>query len=110
MQVAQGQDFIKVVPLCKLHLAAASCSYTCAQDDLDVVQLALVVFFLTLTTTNTPLALTVVNGHCPLQLALVVFFLGALADLLICTQTNMHILQLALCGGGGCGCIVMWWC
>ena len=34
-----------------------------------------------------------------LQLALVVFFLGALAHLL------MRILQLALCGGGACGCI-----
>ena len=45
------------------------------------------------------------GGHHPLQFALVVFFLGALAHLLMCTQTNMHILQLALCGGGGCGCI-----
>ena len=38
------------------------------------------------------------------QLALVVFFLGALAHLLMCTQTNRHTLQLALCGG-----IFMWW-
>ena len=38
----------------------------------------------------------------PLQLTLVVFFLRALAHLL------MHILQLALCSGGGaCGCIFM---
>ena len=35
-----------VVPLCKLHLVAASRSYTCTQDGLDTVQLALVVFFL----------------------------------------------------------------
>ena len=33
-------------------------------------------------------------------------FLGALAHLLMCTQMNRHILQLALCGGG---CIFMWW-
>ena len=41
-------------------------------------------------------------------LVLVVFFLGALAHLLMYTQTSMHILQLALCGGCGCGCIFMW--
>ena len=28
-------------------------------------------------------------------------FLGALAHLLMCAQTNRHTLQLALCGGGG---------
>ena len=38
---------------------------------------------------------------------LVVLFLGALAHLLMCAQTNRHTLQLALCGGGGCDC--MWW-
>ena len=38
--------------------------------------------------------------HHPLQLALVVFFIGALAHLLMCAQTNRHTLQLALCGGG----------
>ena len=27
----------------------------------------------------------------------------------MCTQTNRHTLQLALCGGGGCGGIFMWW-
>ena len=68
-----------MVLLCKLRLVAASRSYMCAQDGLDTV-----------------------------QLSLVVFFLGALAHLLIlmCTQMNRHILQLALCGGG---CIFMWW-
>ena len=91
-----------VVPLCKLHLVAASRSYTCTQDGLDTVQLALVVFFLPPTSENTPLALMV------LQLALVVFFIGALAHLLMCAQTNRHTLQLALCGGG-CGGIFMWW-
>ena len=29
-------------------------------------------------------------------------FLGALAHLLMCAQTNRYTLQLALCGGGGC--------
>ena len=46
------------------------------------------------------------------QLSLVVFFLGALAHLLMCTQMNRHILQLALCGGGCtflCGGGYMWW-
>ena len=37
-----------------------------------------------------------------------VFFIGALAHLLIYAQTNRHTLQLALCGGG-CGGIFMWW-
>ena len=46
-----------------------------------------------------------VHGHRALQLALVVFFLGALVHLLMCTQTNMQKLQLALCGGGG---VVLW--
>ena len=95
-----------VVPLCKLHLVAASRSYTCTQDGLDTVQLALVVFLLPPTSENTSLA---VNGcHHLLQLALVVFFIGALAHLLMCAQTNRHALQLALCGGG-CGGIFMWW-
>ena len=40
---------------------------------------------------------------------LVVFFFGALAHLLMYTQTNMHILQLALCGDCGCSCVFMWW-
>ena len=46
------------------------------------------------------------DGLDTMQLALVVFFLGALAHLLMCTQMNRHILQLVLCGGG---CILMWW-
>ena len=67
--------------LCKLHLVSASHFYTCAQDGLDTV-----------------------------QLALVVFFLGALAHLLMCAQMNRYTLQLALCGGScGCGGIFMWW-
>ena len=58
------------------------------------------------------------GGHHLLQLALVVFFLEALVHLLICIQTNRHILQLA-CGGSGYGCLFavvvivcggcMWW-
>ena len=103
----KGKICIKVLPLYKLHLVAASRSYTRAQDGLDTVQLALVVFFLPSTSANTPLALMVVITCCNLHC--VVFFLGALAHLLMCTQTNMHKLQLALCGGGGgCGCIFMW--
>ena len=49
------------------------------------------------------------GGHHLLQLALVVFSIGALAHLLMCAQTNRHTLQLALCGGGSCGGIFMWW-
>ena len=50
------------------------------------------------------------DGFDTVQLALVVFFLRALAHLLMCTQTNRHTLQLALCGGGhGGGCIFIWW-
>ena len=43
-----------VVPLCK----------TCAQDSLDTVQLALVVFFPPSTSANTTLALMVVIANC----------------------------------------------
>ena len=49
------------------------------------------------------------HGHHPQQLALVVFFLGALAHLPKCAQANRHTLQLALYGGGSCGGIYMWW-
>ena len=52
------------------------------------------------------------DGVDTVQHALVVFFLGALAHLLMCTQMNRHILQLALCGGGRiflCGGGYMWW-
>ena len=42
-----------------------------------------------------------INSACLINsIALVVFFLGALAHLLKCAQTNRHTLQLALCGGG----------
>ena len=40
---------------------------TQTQDGLDTVQLALVVFFLSLTSANTPLALTVVIVRCNLR-------------------------------------------
>ena len=58
---------MQILSLCKLHLVAASSSYTCAQDGLDTVQLALVVFFLPSTSTNTPLALMLVIVHCNLR-------------------------------------------
>ena len=90
---------IKVVPLCKLHLVAASCSYTCAHDGVDTVQLALVVFsfhqlakILHLQSWSSSPAATCAGGVFP----------GALAHLLMCAQTNRHTLQLALCG---CGCL-----
>ena len=109
MQVAKGKICIKVVPLCKLHLVAASRSYTCAQDGVDTVQLALVVFFLPPTSENTPLAVIVIITCCNLRWWC--FSLEhALAHLLMCAQTNRHTLQLALCcGGGGCGGMFMWW-
>ena len=69
------------------------------------MQLVLVVLFLPSTSANTPLATH--GGHHLLQLARVVFFIGALAHLLMCAQTNRHTLQLALCGGGSCGGIFM---
>ena len=72
---------------------SASCYYTCAQDGLDTVQLALVVFFLPSTSENTV--------HNLLQLVLVVLFLGVLVHLLMCTQTNRHA-HLTTC--------TMWWC
>ena len=50
-----------------LHLAAASRSYTCAQDGLNTVQLVLVVFFLSSISANTPLTRTVVIVHCNLH-------------------------------------------
>ena len=58
---------MQILPLCYLHLVAASRSYTCAQDDLDTVQLALVVFFLPSTSTNTLLPFMVVIVHCKLH-------------------------------------------
>ena len=63
----KGKICIKVVPLCKLHLVAASRSYTCAQDGLDTVQLALVVFCPPPTRENTSLALMVVITCCNLR-------------------------------------------
>ena len=104
MQVLyKGKICIKVVPLCKLHLVAASLSYTCAQDGLDTVQLALVVFFLHqlakilhLQSQSSSPAATCAGGVFP----------GALAHLLMCAQTNRHTLVMVfLCGGCDC----MWW-
>ena len=48
----KGKICIKVVPLCKLHLVAASLSYTCAQDGLDTAQLALVVLYIYISVTQ----------------------------------------------------------
>ena len=79
----KGYICIEVVSLSYLHLVAASRSYRLVPK----------------------MVLT-------LQLALVVFFPPSLVHLLMCTQTNMHKLQLALCGGGGGGGggdDYMWW-
>ena len=38
-------DYVGFLPLCKLQLVPAFCSYTSFQDNLDLLQLALVVFF-----------------------------------------------------------------
>ena len=57
----------QILPLCYLHLVAASRSYTCTQDGLDTVQLALVVFFLPPASANTPLAVMVVITCCNLR-------------------------------------------
>ena len=58
-------------------LVAASHFYTCAQDGLDTVKLdhEQVVFFLPSNSTITLYTCTYC-GHCPLQLALVVFYLA----------------------------------
>ena len=42
----KGTTLMQILLLCYLHLFAASHFYTCAYDDLDTVQIALVVFFL----------------------------------------------------------------
>ena len=63
----KGTTLMQILPLCHLHLVAASRSYTCAQDGLDTVQLALVVFFLPPTSENTPLAVIVVITCCNLR-------------------------------------------
>ena len=68
----------------------------CAQYVLDTVQLLLVVFSLPSASANTPLALVVMTS-CNLRCWCFPF--EALALLLMCTQMNRHILQLALCGG-----------
>ena len=63
----KGTTIMQIMPLCYLYLVAASRSYTCTQDGLDTVQLALVVFFLPPTSENTSLALMVVITCCNLR-------------------------------------------
>ena len=65
--ITMGTTVMQILPLCYLHLVAASRSYTCAQDGVDTVQLALVVFFLPPTSENTPLAFMVVITRCNLR-------------------------------------------
>ena len=66
LESRQGTTLMQILPLCYLHLVAASHSYTCAQDGVDTVRLALVVFFLPPTSKNTPLAVMVVIACCNL--------------------------------------------
>ena len=62
---------------------------TCAQDGLDTVQLALVVYFLPSTSTNTPLVLMVVIATCA----------GGVFPQSTSAFTNAHIAT----------CTVWWW-
>ena len=55
----KGTTLMQILPLCYLHLVAASRSYSCVQDGLNTVQLVLLVFFLPSTSANTPIALMV---------------------------------------------------
>ena len=73
---------MQILPLCYPHLVAASHSYTCAQDGLDTVQLALVVFFLLSTSTNRYTTCTH-GGHRPPTTYAGGIFLGALPHLLM---------------------------
>ena len=103
---------------------------TSAQDGLDPLQLALVVFFLLSISAKPQLHLqwaspatcdggvfliptsTFTNVHAwlttmlqpPLQLALVVVSLLPTKHLLIWTHAHEHVLRIALCGSG-----CMWW-
>ena len=84
----KSTTLMKILPLwylhCVLHLTPIL-----VPKMVNTVQLALVVFFHPSTDTwrSSP-AVTCSGG----------VFLGALAHLLMCTQTNMSTLQLALCG------------
>ena len=104
MQLAQGHhinvDLALVLKLFAFGFTA-SCSYNCAQDGLDTVQPALVVF-LPSTSANTQLTVMVVITHCNLRWWCFPWSAIIIAHLLMCTQTNIRqIFQLALyvCGG-----------
>ena len=97
---ADATTIMQILPLCYLHLFAASCSYSCTQDG-HCATCAGGAF----SSTNKRKYSSCSHGrHHLLQLALVVFILGVLVHLLMCARTNRHTLQLALCGGG------FWWC
>ena len=55
---------MQILPLCYLHLVAASRSYRIVPKMVLTLQLALVVFFRPSTSANTPLALMVVIATC----------------------------------------------
>ena len=95
------------MPLCKLHVLSASCSYRL------VPKMALTLcnlrwwcfsFHINLRKYST----CTHGGHRPLQLALVVFFLGTLAHLVMCRYCNLQFVVVVvlvvvfLCCGGNC--------
>ena len=82
----KGTTLMQILPLCYLHLVAASRSYTCAQDGLDTAQLALVVFFLPPTSENTPLAVMVVITCCNLRW----WCFSVYLYIIICIQQCIH--------------------
>ena len=92
---------MQILPLCYLHLVAASCSYRLLPKMvLTLCNLhALVVFSF-----HQLAQILHLHSWWSLQLVLVVFFFRALAHLL------MRILQLALCGGGACCGIYIYIC
>ena len=93
----KGTTSMQILPLCYLHLVAASCSYRL------VPKMVLTLCNLRWWCFSFHQLAQILHLYSwwSSQLALVVFFLRALAHLL------MRILQLALCGGGAC--IFMWW-
>ena len=92
--------FMQIFSLCYLHLVAASHSYVLVPK-MILTLCNLCQWCFSLHQLAQILHCTD-GGHHPLQLALMVFSLGALAYLL-CAHQQIYrcILQLALCGGGG---------
>ena len=95
----RARSALRLCPLCKVHVVAASRSYTLCNLCwwcFSLYQLAQILYLHSWWSSCTA---TFTGG----------VFLGALAHLLMCSQTNMHKLQIALCGGGDCGMAVHAW-